>query len=347
MSGLVKEEFNLTFSGDKGKYIYKGVRTKDGNKYVLLFDHTRKVFVLHKLDSIFHMNVTRTPELGSAEKLKARYPHLQVRPRGNKAKGKASAAQRGRAAEKDKQKPSEKGKAAADKTSTQKSSASQQKPLKSNLKDARGKKAGDAAPAKSVDLVLPPPPPAKATQEATATSSSSAGHNGSEKKKKKRAASVSSEEESEESDYDGLTLEYPGGPPPEAKPFKPAFQLGPQRRFSDFVRHLGEEEQEQDPGGMSLDIQERASDDDDDDADVDADGDEVMEDVVSYNQQRAPLPRHVADESDESEEDPDPEPEPSAAAVAAAPEIGEDELDAALEAELEAELLESEVSEED
>jgi hypothetical protein len=44
---------------------------------VLIFDAAREVFVLHKVDSTFDMNLTRTPSNGDAESLRKEHPYLK------------------------------------------------------------------------------------------------------------------------------------------------------------------------------------------------------------------------------------------------------------------------------
>ncbi|KAI1876179.1 uncharacterized protein JN550_001675 [Neoarthrinium moseri] len=71
--------FDLTYQeqGGNGAYKYRGSRTSDNGKYVLIFDPRREAFVLHKVDSTFNMNLTQTPDNKDAESLKREYPHLK------------------------------------------------------------------------------------------------------------------------------------------------------------------------------------------------------------------------------------------------------------------------------
>lgn len=64
--------------GEKGGiHKYRGNRTNDESQYVLIFDPKREVFVLHKVDSTFNMNLAQTPGNKDAESLKREYPHLK------------------------------------------------------------------------------------------------------------------------------------------------------------------------------------------------------------------------------------------------------------------------------
>lgn len=72
--------YDLSFldNNDKNnRYTYQGSRrTKDG-QYVLIFDSTREVFILHKVDSMFNMNLIRTPNNTDANSLRREYPQLE------------------------------------------------------------------------------------------------------------------------------------------------------------------------------------------------------------------------------------------------------------------------------
>jgi hypothetical protein len=64
--------------GEKGGiHKYRGNRTNGDSQYVLIFDPKREVFVLHKVDSTFNMNLTQTPDNKNADSLKKEYPHLK------------------------------------------------------------------------------------------------------------------------------------------------------------------------------------------------------------------------------------------------------------------------------
>lgn len=68
--------YDLSFTDDGGKYAYSGSRSTKENQYALIFDPERKAFVLHRVDSTFNMNLTRTPSDADADALKEEYPHL-------------------------------------------------------------------------------------------------------------------------------------------------------------------------------------------------------------------------------------------------------------------------------
>lgn len=69
-------EYNLSFQDDSGRYVYQGNRIQGDNQYVLIFDREREVFILHRVDSMFNMNVVRTPTNNDAESLRDQYPQL-------------------------------------------------------------------------------------------------------------------------------------------------------------------------------------------------------------------------------------------------------------------------------
>lgn len=86
------DTFNLSFYENGGKYAYNGARSAKENQYVLIFDPERKAFVLHRMDSMFHMNLTRTPYNSDAQELKEKYPQIDsnVRSTTDKKTGKAA-----------------------------------------------------------------------------------------------------------------------------------------------------------------------------------------------------------------------------------------------------------------
>ncbi|KAL2136395.1 hypothetical protein VTI74DRAFT_3829 [Chaetomium olivicolor] len=217
------DSYNLGFDDQGNKYQYNGIRTSDDGNYVLIFDPARKAFVLHRVDSTFHMNLTRTPTDSNAESLRKQFPHLEV---------KSSAPTKG-----------QKGKGAA-KAGTGKTTAGKAKDVSKPVEDSK-------TASKPVALTLPDPnavsstsPPSHQSekkQEATAEP---------EKKPKRRALSpVESEEEEDDDDDGGLTVEYPGGNPSAFQPpsgFSPAFPVAVTRRFSEFAKDIqqGSEEDE-------------------------------------------------------------------------------------------------------
>lgn len=68
--------YNLGFDDNGDKYQYNGVRTAADDQYVLVFDPERKAFVLHQVDSMFNMNITKTPTDTNAAK---QFPPLEVK----------------------------------------------------------------------------------------------------------------------------------------------------------------------------------------------------------------------------------------------------------------------------
>ncbi|KAK8016539.1 hypothetical protein PG993_014728 [Apiospora rasikravindrae] len=273
-------KYDLSYN-DNGMYKYQGSRSGDGGQYVLIFDPSREAFVLHKVDSLFTMNLTSTPTNNSAAKLRQEFPHLEKPAKQHPPKG-------------------------AKDSSTAPAKGKQKKETPA----AKPKAAPKAAAA-------PAPPPKKPTPQ-------------------------SDDEEDSDDDDGGLVLEFPGGEEP-SRDFSPAF---PPRRFSEFVAN-GEEDDE------------------------DADGEEEEEDDMSEEEHfklpspmnphktqkqqqqqqqssqqiREPSPPQFSQptqEEVESEEDEEEEEEEEQQ------EDGFEEIaDEDLEAQLEAELAASEVSEEE
>ncbi|XDG07632.1 hypothetical protein ABKA04_007247 [Annulohypoxylon sp. FPYF3050] len=67
--------YDLAFQDDGGRYQYKGTRGVEDSQYVLIFDATREVFVLHKVDSMFNMNLVQTPS-SDTESLRREFSQL-------------------------------------------------------------------------------------------------------------------------------------------------------------------------------------------------------------------------------------------------------------------------------
>ncbi|KAH8745676.1 RNA polymerase II transcription elongation factor-domain-containing protein [Diaporthe sp. PMI_573] len=88
------DTFNLSFYENGGKYAYNGTRSAKENQYVLIFDPERKAFVLHRMDSMFHMNLARTPYNSDAQELKGKYPHIDSNVRSTTDKKKAPTSKR-------------------------------------------------------------------------------------------------------------------------------------------------------------------------------------------------------------------------------------------------------------
>ncbi|KAI3320774.1 hypothetical protein HD806DRAFT_537841 [Xylariaceae sp. AK1471] len=70
--------YDLSLQDDGGRYAYQGTRAHEDNQYVLIFDPEREVFVLHRVDSMFNMNLVRTPTNNDAESLREDYPQLEA-----------------------------------------------------------------------------------------------------------------------------------------------------------------------------------------------------------------------------------------------------------------------------
>ncbi|KAI1352611.1 RNA polymerase II transcription elongation factor-domain-containing protein [Xylaria sp. FL0043] len=70
--------YDLSFQDDGGRYAYQGSRGHEDNQFVLIFDPEREVFVLHRVDSMFNMNLVRTPTNNDADDLRQEYPHLEA-----------------------------------------------------------------------------------------------------------------------------------------------------------------------------------------------------------------------------------------------------------------------------
>ncbi|EAA35419.1 hypothetical protein NCU02033 [Neurospora crassa OR74A] len=200
--------YNLGFDDNGDKYQYNGVRTAADGQYVLVFDPDRKAFVLHQVDSMFNMNIAKTPTDTNAAK---QFPPLDV-------KGTIL------------DKPAAKPKASAA------ASRNKEAPAK-NAPAGRGR-GGKSAQNKQNPATLPPSKPAsppRAEVEGHAT-------------KRRKPTSADSEDEDEDDDDGGLTIEYPDGPPPERfkpavnKYASPALALT--RRFSEFAAAYNPDEEE-------------------------------------------------------------------------------------------------------
>ncbi|KAI1654654.1 RNA polymerase II transcription elongation factor-domain-containing protein [Daldinia decipiens] len=85
--------YDLAFQDDGGRYQYKGTRGVEDNQYVLIFDPAREVFVLHKVDSMFNMNLVKTPSNDDPESLRQEFPHLDAHSAASSAKATGPARQ--------------------------------------------------------------------------------------------------------------------------------------------------------------------------------------------------------------------------------------------------------------
>ncbi|KAB5562801.1 RNA polymerase II transcription elongation factor-domain-containing protein [Coniochaeta sp. 2T2.1] len=255
--------FNLGIDDNGNRYTYNGVRTtKDGN-YVLIFDPARQVFVLHRVDSLFHMNVTRTPGNTDVESLRKQFPQLEVQSPTPSTK-KNDTKTDGKATPKPTPKTDDSSTASkSGKTNKPKASALRSKPAAKRATTQKKPPTPSATP-DSTKLMPPPPAPTTASD--------------SKSSKKTAARSPESEEEDDEDDDDdgGLTIEYPGGPSPRQTqtPFGSTFVQPPvaiTRRFSEFLQNDDEEEQRQqreEPPEISYTFEDAIGSDDDEMDDV-------------------------------------------------------------------------------
>ncbi|KAK4452909.1 RNA polymerase II transcription elongation factor-domain-containing protein [Podospora aff. communis PSN243] len=294
--------YNLGFDDNGDKYQYNGVRTSEDGNYVLIFDPSRKAFVLHRVDSMFHMNLTKTPT-DSVESLRKKFPHLEVKAGSSskqQSKGKKDTAA---GAEKVKPPAPAKGKgkekAAPKKPAAKKAEKAAPKPMELTLPTA--------APTPPAPRRDPSPPPPQSVEE--------------EKKPKRRARSPVESEEDDDDDG-GLILEFPDGNPtssfssfPPTNNFSPAFPPFPAtRRFSEFVSRQDEEDDDIDAEGDDEMIEEEEE-------------EEEMEDVKLGS----PINRTLITEPERFEFE--------TSADAEGDEFDGDDLEADLEAELEKELM--------
>ncbi|KAI0487463.1 RNA polymerase II transcription elongation factor-domain-containing protein [Xylaria cf. heliscus] len=77
-SSSTASPYELSFQDDGGRYAYQGTRGHEENKYVLIFDPEKEVFVLHRVDSMFNMNLVRTPTNNDPEDLRQEHPPLEA-----------------------------------------------------------------------------------------------------------------------------------------------------------------------------------------------------------------------------------------------------------------------------
>jgi hypothetical protein len=219
--------YNLGFDDNGDKYQYNGARTTDDNNFVLIFDPVRKGFVLHRVDSTFHMNLTRTPADGNLESLRKQFPHLEVKGGDSKSDASKDTAE-------EKAQPSKRSVAAKGKATKETKAAAT---TKSTATPTKGKKAkAPAEKSKPMGLTLPtapdpaPPAPAPVPEEA---------------KSKRRAASPV---ESDDDDDDGFQIEFPDGQGP-ARPKVWGPGLTPSNNFSPAFGHVGHADEDEDADG--------------------------------------------------------------------------------------------------
>lgn len=221
--------YNLGFDDNGDKYQYNGVRTTDDNNFVLIFDPARKGFVLHRVDSTFHMNLTRTPTDGNLESLRKQFPHLEVK--GGDSKSDASKDTAEEKAAPGKRSVAAKGKAAKE----TKAAAT----TKSTATPAKGKNTkAPAEKSKPMGLTLPtapdPTPPAAAPVP-------------EEAKSKRRAASPV--ESDDDDDDDGFQIEFPDGQGPARPKVWGGSGLTPSNNFSPAFGHIGHADEDEDADG--------------------------------------------------------------------------------------------------
>lgn len=269
--------FNLGLDDNGNRYMYNGVRTtKDGN-YVLIFDPARQVFVLHRLDSLFHMNVTRTPGTSDVDSLRKQFPQFEVQPSSSSRPGIQDTPKVDSKASKATPKPDDTSKPTKTRPAKA-SSALRSKPA--NKKPPTQKKAA-GTPRPDPTALMPPPPPPPTTAPST----------------KRRARSPDSEEDEEEDGDFGLIIEDPGQKDESrhrnTNAFGQPYQQPPvsiARRFSDFVRD-GEDDGK---GYAATHAQEQKTEEQEDDIAFDFeagdDEDDEMEDVGVLDQFKLPSP---------------------------------------------------------
>lgn len=206
--------YDLSFTDDGGKYAYSGTRSTKENQYALIFDPERKAFVLHRLDSTFNMNLTRTPSNPDPDALKDEHPHLD---------------------------------SSSIRVSTDSNNKTGTTTSNSNKKKGSGRgPRGNAA--KNAGMVENKRGAAAAPSSSTIKAKAKAAEAAQDKKKEERMRSPRSPNDSEDednSDDDGLLIEYPD-PQPGADVVHSSFGGGagrphqqqhdpPIRRFSEFM----------------------------------------------------------------------------------------------------------------
>ncbi|KAK7740709.1 hypothetical protein SLS53_005177 [Cytospora paraplurivora] len=231
------DSFDMSFYENGGKYAFNGTRSTKENQYVLLFDPERKAFVLHRLDSMLNMNVTRTPTNNDADDLREKYPHIDNTikpPTADKKGAKAPAA----------------GKA----TKENKKSAAA-----NNKKKDASSSAAAAAAAPKAEAPAPESKSSSSQPPAAAAAAAASAKADRDKKKRRNRSPVGSEEDEDDSDDGGLLVEYPDPAPagPSRQDFSPAFPTTI-RRFSEFVQN------------------EKSEDEGDEDADAEYDEDDIL-----------------------------------------------------------------------
>jgi hypothetical protein len=238
-AGGKPNSFDLNFIGSDGRteYAYEGARTVGDGRYVLYFDPGREAFVLDRMDSTFHMNLTRTPTNTDPESLSRKYPHLDDDAAGtrlNKSDGSGSttSSSGGRRAEKSKPKVA-------------RAKSPLVAPTRKKEPAATARRTEKKTATKNINLELPQADKATASKAKTTKAKSRQ----AEEKKKKKGRVDDDEEEDEDGDDDLLLVEYPGGAPKsQSRDFSPAFPSV--RRFDEFMDQR--ESEADDADGESL-----------------------------------------------------------------------------------------------
>ncbi|KAK4236340.1 hypothetical protein C8A03DRAFT_17006 [Achaetomium macrosporum] len=230
------ESYNLGFDDQGDKYQYNGVRTHDDGNYVLIFDPARKAFVLHRVDSTFHMNLTRTPTESNAENLRKQFPHLEVKSSvpAKRPRGKGSTT----------------------------------KPTPTKAKDSASSKPDKKAVALTLPTLsgTPASSGSPSSQQIEKESEAPAAQSDPEKKPKRPALSPVESEEDDDDGDDVLTLEIPQGNPDAFRGpnFSGAMPVALTRRFSEFARDMERESDLEDETRMEEELEAGYEEEDED-----------------------------------------------------------------------------------
>lgn len=203
--------YDLNFSGSDGRtdYAFTGTRVIGDGRYVLYFDPKREAFILDRMDSTFHMNITRTPGNSDPESLRQKYPHISDSPLSSAATGPASRAAAAESSSSSSSRPLAKAKQPRAKSPIRKKEPAARKPEKKAAAAQKTK-----AKPKNINLALPQASDPEASSK-TAKST----------KPKTKSRQADEEDEDEDEGDDLLLVEYPGGggPKTQARDFSPAF----------------------------------------------------------------------------------------------------------------------------
>lgn len=227
--------YDLGFTDDGGKYAYSGTRSTKENQYALVFDPERKAFILHRIDSTFTMNLTRTPSNADAEALREEHPHLdsssiRVSTDANSTGGakKGPGAGKGTGLKKG-------GRNAAKNAGMVESKRSAPTTSSSSMTANKSKAAGSSA-----------------TTVASASQKDDTGSSNKKTESKPRAPRSPLGSEEEDDSDDDLLIEYPDPQPSTTSSFAriPSHNQdagpAPIRRFSEFMASAGDDESDED-----------------------------------------------------------------------------------------------------